>query len=98
MRTSGAKTGGRVPIVRIQKDRAQLMMSTIRHNRARGEHRVRQMATIVRELLEANHSPEDVGFLLQMEAEEINRLADRAGMPERIARDGAPYSKGWVPG
>lgn len=93
-----AMTDGRVPIVRITQARAHLMMSTIRHNRARGEHRVKQMATIVRELLESGQSPEDVCFLLQMETEEVDRLADRAGMPERVTRTHEQFSKGWVPG
>lgn len=92
-----ARTEGLVPIVRITGDRAHRMMSTIRHNRARGEHAIRPMAEIVRALLEQGHAPEDVGFLLQMEAEEVNRLADRAGMPERVARDQSDFSKGWVP-
>jgi hypothetical protein len=56
------------------------------------------MAAIVRELLEAGQSSEDVCFLLQMEPEEVDRLADRAGMPERVSRDGAGFSKGWIPG
>lgn len=91
-------TGGLVPIVRIVKDRAHRMMSTIRHNRARGEHTVQQMAAIVRELLTEGHTLADIAFYMQMEEEEIDRLADRAGMPERVSRDGQTFSKGWVPG
>lgn len=91
------RTGGCVPIVRIVKDRAHLMMATIRHNRARGEHTVRHMAAIVRELLVSGQSPEDVGFLLQMEREEVDRLADRAGLPTRVSRVHDDFAKGWVP-
>jgi len=94
----GAMTGGLVPIVRIRKDRAALMMSTIRHNRARGNHTVKAMADIVRELLEKGTPTEDIQFLMQMEAEEVDRLADRAGLPTRVARGGDTFSKGWVPG
>lgn len=97
-RDVAALTAGLVPIVRIKKDRSHRMMSTIRHNRARGEHTVKQMAEIVRELLEAGQSVEDVCFLMQMEPEEVDRLADRAGMPDRVAKDTAAFSKGWVPG
>ena len=93
-----ALTGGLVPVVRIRADRAHRIMSTVRHNRARGEHAVLPMATAVRELLEIGQSIEDVCFLMQMEPEEVDRLADRAGMPERVSRDGAEFSKGWVPG
>jgi len=91
------KTGGLVPIVRIRKERAARMMSTIRHNRARGEHTVKQMAAIVRELLSAGQSVDDVCFLLQMEPEEVDRLADRAGMPERVNRETPTFEKGWMP-
>jgi hypothetical protein len=60
------KTDGLVPIVRIRKDRAHLMMSTVRHNRARGEHGVKNMAAIVRELLESGQHQDDICFLMQM--------------------------------
>jgi ParB-like chromosome segregation protein Spo0J len=93
-----ALTGGLVPIVRIVADRAHRIMSTVRHNRARGEHAVLPMAEVVRELLAGGAAVEDVCFLMQMEPEEVDRLADRAGMPERVSRDGAEFSKGWVPG
>lgn len=94
-----ALTEGLVPVVRIRKSRAHLMMSTIRHNRARGEHAVKPMAAIVRELLESGElSTEDVCFLMQMEVEEVERLADSSGMPTRVTRDKQEFSKGWVPG
>ena len=93
-----AMSGGYVPIVRISKDRSRLMMSTIRHNRARGEHTVKAMAEIVRDLLTAGETSDDICFYLQMEIEEVERLADSAGMPTRVARDKAEFSKGWVPG
>jgi ParB-like chromosome segregation protein Spo0J len=92
-----ARTEGLVPIVRIVKERRHLMMSTIRHNRARGEHTVKQMAGIVRELLEAGEAVDDICFLMQMEVEEVERLADSAGMPTRVTRGLSDYSKGWEP-
>lgn len=91
-------TGGTVPIVRIKGDREHRMMSTIRHNRARGEHHVLPMAEIVRALLEAGIKKDDVQFLLQMEEEEVERLSERAGLPEVVARDHTEFNKGWVPG
>jgi ParB-like chromosome segregation protein Spo0J len=93
-----AMTEGMVPIVRIKGDLSHRMMSTIRHNRARGEHAVLPMAEIVRKLLEAGQSQEDVQLLLQMEAEEVERLARRAGMPEYIGKAKKEFSKAWVPG
>lgn len=91
------RTDGLIPIVRLRRPRAHLMMATIRHNRARGEHTVAGMSAIVRELLASGYPADDLAFLMQMELEEIDRLADKAGMPERVARDGADFSKGWVP-
>ncbi len=74
------------------------MMSTIRHNRARGEHGVLPMAEIVRALLAAGKDPADIAFLLQMEDEEVERLAERAGLPAVVSRQHADFNKGWVPG
>jgi ParB-like chromosome segregation protein Spo0J len=91
-------TEGLVPIVRILGDRAHRMMSTVRHNRARGEHAIAPMAEVVRQLLTAGNAVEDVCFLMQMEPEEVDRLADKAGMPTRVSRDGTDFSKGWIPG
>lgn len=91
-------TGGMVPIVRILGTREHRMMSTIRHNRARGEHHVLPMAEIVRALLDGGIASEDVQFLLQMEDEEVERLAERAGMPTIVTRTNQDFGKGWVPG
>lgn len=90
-------TEGRVPIVRIKKLRTQLMMSTIRHNRARGEHALLEMSKIVKELLEAKVSVEDICLLLGMEDEEVDRLSEHAGLPEVVSRKQANFSKGWTP-
>jgi ParB-like chromosome segregation protein Spo0J len=102
-RVSGDKeikklTKGKVPIVRIAGSREHRMMSTIRHNRARGEHHVLPMAEIVRALLDAGIEKDDVQFLLQMEEEEVERLAEKAGLPEVVSRSHTEFNKGWVPG
>lgn len=93
-----AMTGGMVPVVRINGTRQHRMMSTIRHNRARGEHHVLPMAEIVRALLDGGIASDDIQFLLQMEDEEVERLAERAGMPTVVSRDDPNFGKGWVPG
>ena len=93
-----ALTNGMVPIVRIKKQQANRMMSTIRHNRARGEHGILPMARIVQQLLEEGFTIDDLGHYLQMEDEEVLRLAERAGMPTVIVRDeGAAFNQGWKP-
>ena len=91
-------TNGLVPIVRIKKSRNERIMSTIRHNRARGEHGVLNMAQLVRELLEQGQGIEQLCTLLGMEDEAVNRLAERAGLPEVVTRSHGEFSKGWVPG
>jgi predicted glutamine amidotransferase len=91
-------TGGRVPVVFIDGDVNHRMMSTIRHNRARGEHYVVPMSDIVRKLLQANVEVTEIMRLLQMEEEEVDRLAERAGLPTVIARNKEEFSSGWMPG
>lgn len=93
-----AMTGGLIPIVRLSRSRAHRIMSTIRHNRARGTHVVLNMAQIVRDLRENESVTTDqLETFLGMEPEEINRLSDRAGMPTRITRDHKAFNSGWVP-
>lgn len=90
-------TGGLIPVVMMKGDVAHRMMSTIRHNRARGEHGILPMADIVRALLEGGMSIPDVMHLMQMEDEEVERLASRAGMPAIGAANHEEFSKGWIP-
>ena len=90
-------TDGKVPTVMIKEiDREEQMMSTVRHNRARGKHAVLKMSDLVRELIdERGMSEDEVGNLLQMEYEEIERLYDDTGMINRGSED--DFNKGWVP-
>jgi len=89
-------TDGLVPVVRIAQGEEHRMMSTIRHNRARGQHGVLKMADIVRELIDKHGlSEENVMNLLGMEDEEVERLYDASGMPNREGAD--EMGKGWIP-
>jgi ParB-like chromosome segregation protein Spo0J len=91
-----AMTDGLVPIVVIApKAGEDQQMSTIRHNRARGNHHVLQMAEIVAEMLKKGIEPERIGELLQMEPEEVERLRDRGNM--LVRGPGEDFSKGWKP-
>jgi len=92
-----ALTGGLVPVVYITGNMADRMMATIRHNRARGSHGVVPMAEIVRQLIESGMEDDAICQLLQMEREELGRLAERAGRPEVMARYVKDFQKGWVP-
>jgi hypothetical protein len=72
------------------------MMSTIRHNRARGNHGVLKMADIVRTLAHEMKIPaEEIMRRLGMEDEEVDRLQDTGGMIERGSA--AAFANGWVP-
>ncbi|WP_233869645.1 ParB N-terminal domain-containing protein [Paraburkholderia adhaesiva] len=94
-----ARYGGFVPVVQIDADPVHRMMSTIRHNRARGTHAVLPMADIVRTMIVSGVALDAIGRGLGMEGEEINRLADRSGMPRRVGERGAKNTFGhaWVP-
>lgn len=101
-RASGDKeiqklTGGLIPVVRIVGTTDHLMMSTIRHNRARGEHGVLPMSDIVGKLLESGRTKTDVMQLLQMEEEEVNRLAERSEYAEYATEGVGDFQNGWVP-
>jgi ParB-like chromosome segregation protein Spo0J len=92
-----ALTGGLVPVVRLRgADAAHQMMSTIRHNRARGTHKVLRMADIVRSLAsEFKLTEAEIMERLGMEDEEVDRLLDAGGMVSRGRAD--EFSKGWEP-
>lgn len=88
---------GAVPVAVLNPaDRGHQMLSTIRHNRARGTHRVVPMGEIVRELANKLKMPvPEIMKRLGMEDEEVDRLRDNSGMTERGAAE--RFGKGWVP-
>ncbi len=95
-----ALTNGMVPVVYlpvVEGNKAHQMMSTIRHNRARGTHTVVKMADIVNALRdEFDLSPQEIALRLGMEDEEVTRLYERGNM---LVRHGSgKINKGWVPG
>lgn len=93
-----AMTGGLVPVVVIEADPVHRMMSTIRHNRARGTHAVLRMAEIVRSMASTGIPATEICQRLGMEAEELERLLDRSGMTVRGSRDAVNFGRAWVPG
>ena len=91
-------TGGLVPVVLIKpKDAESQQMATIRHNRARGTHAVLAMADIVESMVHSGMSMEEIMHRLQMEREEVVRLAMRKGIPQTEIITMADWSKAWVP-
>ena len=90
-----ALTGGLVPVVQLPAcDPVLARMATVRHNRARGTHHVLGMAGIVTDLMDAGLAPEEIGRRLEMDAEEVERLADRGDMLKRHAEAG--FGNGWT--
>ena len=78
-----SRVHGYLPLVQIrstQQDKTDRMASTIRHNRARGEHRVESMAEIVIELKRRFWNDEKIAKELGMEPDEVLRLTQVTGL------------------
>lgn len=76
---------GYLPVVTIresQQDRNNRVASTIRHNRARGKHRVESMSEIVVDLKRRNWSDAKIGKELGMDQDEVLRLTQISGLTE----------------
>jgi len=87
---------GYLPVVTIndgRKDKSDRMAATIRHNRARGEHRVDSMADIVVELKRRFWSDEKIATELGMEPDEVLRLAQVTGLAGLFAD--RSFSEAW---
>lgn len=76
-----------------REDRGDRIASTIRHNRARGKHRVEAMSEIVVELKRRNWSDEKIGRELGMDPDEVLRLTQITGLAEMF-KDRA-FSEAW---
>jgi ParB-like chromosome segregation protein Spo0J len=90
---------GYLPVVQIrpsQEDRGDRMAATIRHNRARGKHRVDSMSEIVIELKRRNWSDEKIARELGMDPDEVLRLTQISGLAEMFAD--AEFSEAWEAG
>ena len=91
-----SRVHGYLPLVQIresQSDKTDRMASTIRHNRARGKHRVEAMSDIVIELKKRNWSDEKIATNLGMEPDEVLRLCQISGLAELFADD--DFSQSW---
>lgn len=87
---------GYLPVVTIresQKGMNDRVASTIRHNRARGKHRVDSMSEIVVDLKKRNWSPLKIAKELGMDSDEVLRLAQMSGLTE-LFKDKS-FSKAW---
>lgn len=88
---------GYLPLVVINSDRQEKgdrIASTIRHNRARGKHKVDAMSELVLDLKRRNWSDEKIGRELGMDKDEVLRLAQITGLAEMFADK--EFSKAWT--
>ena len=94
-----ARIHGYLPIVVANSDRhdrGDRIAATIRHNRARGKHKVESMSDIVVELKRRNWSDEKIGKELGMDPDEVLRLCQITGLAEMFAD--REFSEAWEAG
>ena len=89
---------GYLPVVTIresQSDKNNRVASTIRHNRARGKHKVESMSEIVVDLKRRNWSDEKISKELGMDRDEVLRLCQISGLTELFSDK--EFSMAWIP-
>lgn len=91
-----SRVHGYLPVVTINSDRedkSDRMAATIRHNRARGKHRVDSMSEIVIELKRRNWSDLKIATELGMDQDEVLRLTQISGLCEMFQDQ--DFSQAW---
>lgn len=83
-----------VPVTVIDKPEEERMSSTIRHNRARGTHQIRDMSDIVVELFDRGWDDERIMEELGMEKDEVLRLKQVSGLKKAFS--GHEFSQSWT--
>lgn len=89
------RENGLAPVVVIEKDEANRMASTIRHNRARGNHSIELMVNIVADLKRSGMSDAWIIKNIGMDADEILRLKQLSGLTELFKNK--DFSDSWEP-
>lgn len=88
-----------LPLVVInaeREDKGDRVASTIRHNRARGKHKVEAMSEIVLDLKRRNWNDEKIARELGMDPDEVLRLTQITGLAEMF-KD-REFSEAWMVG
>jgi len=91
-----SKLEGKVPVVIVKhEEENEDIYGTVTHNRARGVHLLEPMKAIVRKLLDAGKTVEEIGKQLGMKPEEVFRLSDfsKEDFLAMMAKNTAGYSK-----
>lgn len=87
---------GYLPVVSIndsRTDKGDRIASTIRHNRARGKHKIDAMSEIVVDLKRRNWSDSKIGRELGMDPDEVLRLSQISGLAEMFTDK--EFSQAW---
>lgn len=91
-----ARVHGYLPITIINDerlDKGDRIASTIRHNRARGKHKIDAMSDIVLDLKKRNWSHKKIATQLGMDQDEILRLTQISGLAEMFKDQ--EFSEAW---
>ncbi|MEV5204387.1 ParB/RepB/Spo0J family partition protein [Streptomyces sp. NPDC053720] len=94
-----AAVHGRLPVTvlgRHRTDKADRMASTVRHNRARGQHTVNGMSDLVVEIARLRKPDEWIAEHLGMDSDEVRRLRQISGIAELFAS--GEFSEAWETG
>lgn len=84
---------GYLPLVVIDKPLEERMGSTIRHNRARGTHQIKNMSDIVLDLIKQGWNDEEICKKLGMDLEEVMKLKQMTGLKEAFMNH--EFSRSW---
>lgn len=87
---------GYLPVVTIRESQSDInnrVASTIRHNRARGKHRIDAMSDIVIDLKKRNWSDDKIAKNLGMDSDEVLRLCQIGGLAEMFSDK--EFSQAW---
>ena len=82
-----------IPIVVINKQIQNRMASTIRHNRARGTHQIKDMSLLVNGLIQLGWNDDRICKELGMELDEVIKLKQATGLKEAVQNH--EFSKSW---
>ena len=91
-----SRVHGYLPVVTIRESQSDLnnrMASTIRHNRARGKHKIDAMSDIVIDLKKRNWSDDKIAKNLGMDSDEVLRLCQIGGLVELFSDK--EFSQAW---
>jgi len=85
---------GYMPVVLLNKKLEDRITSTVRHNIARGTHKVELSAKLITILKKHHWSDEKIGLELGMDADEVLRLKQITGLAEAFSD--REFSKAWI--